>query len=253
MYVYAQLGIHLDPLHGRAVLRGHAHPALGLQPGDLVFFEPSARGPQHEGMYIGGGRFIQAPHTGDVVKISRSRARLRVRLRRRSAALRRLKRRRARHRPARRVRANDLGGESICALVDSQAAVAVRRKSRQFAAVSPNALSCATMGARAARTFWFLTLPALFVAETAGHTLVARLLDPQDRATACSRTCVEDSPSVPGHRRVLGGVDSGTARAGLLPRRGAAAAAFLAAAALPALGFLCQENVEQLVHGAGAG
>jgi cell wall-associated NlpC family hydrolase len=24
----------------------------------------------HEGVYIGGGKFIQAPHTGDVVKIS---------------------------------------------------------------------------------------------------------------------------------------------------------------------------------------
>jgi hypothetical protein len=26
--------------------------------------------PQHEGMYIGNGSFIQAPHTGDVVRIS---------------------------------------------------------------------------------------------------------------------------------------------------------------------------------------
>src|SRR5205823_5735415 len=45
-------------------------PPDQLEPGDLVVFEPSARGPQHEGMYIGGGQFIQAPHTGDVVKIS---------------------------------------------------------------------------------------------------------------------------------------------------------------------------------------
>ena len=37
-----------------------------LQPGDLVFF----RGLGHMGMYIGGGNFIHAPHTGDVVKIS---------------------------------------------------------------------------------------------------------------------------------------------------------------------------------------
>jgi cell wall-associated NlpC family hydrolase len=27
-------------------------------------------GPEHEGLYIGGGRFIQAIHTGDVVRIS---------------------------------------------------------------------------------------------------------------------------------------------------------------------------------------
>jgi cell wall-associated NlpC family hydrolase len=37
-----------------------------LAPGDLVFFD----GLGHMGMYIGGGQFIHAPHTGDVVKIS---------------------------------------------------------------------------------------------------------------------------------------------------------------------------------------
>jgi cell wall-associated NlpC family hydrolase len=37
-----------------------------LQPGDLVFFS----GLGHVGLYIGGGQFIHAPHTGDVVKIS---------------------------------------------------------------------------------------------------------------------------------------------------------------------------------------
>ena len=37
-----------------------------LEPGDLVFFY----GGSHVGIYIGGGQFIQAPHTGDVVKVS---------------------------------------------------------------------------------------------------------------------------------------------------------------------------------------
>jgi cell wall-associated NlpC family hydrolase len=37
-----------------------------LEPGDLVFFT----GASHMGIYIGGGQFIHAPHTGDVVKIS---------------------------------------------------------------------------------------------------------------------------------------------------------------------------------------
>ena len=37
-----------------------------LQPGDLVFFS----GLGHMGIYIGGGQFIHAPQTGDVVKIS---------------------------------------------------------------------------------------------------------------------------------------------------------------------------------------
>ncbi|WP_243726226.1 C40 family peptidase [Actinomadura rubrisoli] len=37
-----------------------------LQPGDLVFFSNLG----HVGMYVGGGKMIHAPHTGDVVKIS---------------------------------------------------------------------------------------------------------------------------------------------------------------------------------------
>jgi cell wall-associated NlpC family hydrolase len=37
-----------------------------LQPGDLVFFN----GLGHAGIYIGGGQFVHAPHTGDVVKVS---------------------------------------------------------------------------------------------------------------------------------------------------------------------------------------
>ena len=37
-----------------------------VQPGDLVFFD----GLGHVGLYIGGGQFIHAPHTGDFVKIS---------------------------------------------------------------------------------------------------------------------------------------------------------------------------------------
>jgi cell wall-associated NlpC family hydrolase len=70
MYVYAQLGIQLTHYTGSQFYEGTRIPPWALEPGDLVFFEPSSRGPQHEGMYIGGGRFIQAPHTGDVVKIS---------------------------------------------------------------------------------------------------------------------------------------------------------------------------------------
>jgi cell wall-associated NlpC family hydrolase len=45
---------------------GYAVGRDQLQSGDLVFFN----GLGHMGMYIGGGNFIHAPHTGDVVKIS---------------------------------------------------------------------------------------------------------------------------------------------------------------------------------------
>jgi peptidoglycan DL-endopeptidase CwlO len=37
-----------------------------LIPGDLVFFDAL----DHVGIYIGGGQFVHAPQTGDVVKIT---------------------------------------------------------------------------------------------------------------------------------------------------------------------------------------
>jgi cell wall-associated NlpC family hydrolase len=71
MYVYGQLGIRLTHYTGTQMHQGKPVPPPALQPGDLVFFDAGAFGvPGHEGMYIGGGLFIHAPHTGDVVKIS---------------------------------------------------------------------------------------------------------------------------------------------------------------------------------------
>src|SRR5436189_146345 len=70
MYVYAQLGVHLTHFSGAQWNEGSRLPVDQLAPGDLVFFEPGAKGPGHVGIYIGGGEFIHAPHTGDVVKIS---------------------------------------------------------------------------------------------------------------------------------------------------------------------------------------
>ena len=65
-YVYAHFGVGLAHSSysqfssGRRVSRG------GLEPGDLVFFN----GLGHVGIYIGGGRFIHAPHTGTRVSIA---------------------------------------------------------------------------------------------------------------------------------------------------------------------------------------
>jgi cell wall-associated NlpC family hydrolase len=71
MYVYGQLGIQLSHYTGAQMHEGVPVPPEALQPGDLVFFDAGAFGvPGHEGMYVGGGLFIQAPHTGDVVKLS---------------------------------------------------------------------------------------------------------------------------------------------------------------------------------------
>lgn len=65
-YVYAQVGVSLPHHAASQYGYGVAVSRDELQPGDLVFFD----GLGHNGMYIGGGQFIHAPHTGDVVKIS---------------------------------------------------------------------------------------------------------------------------------------------------------------------------------------
>jgi cell wall-associated NlpC family hydrolase len=66
MYVFAQIGVSLP--HHAASQYGYGVPVSRdqLAPGDLVFFD----GLGHVGIYIGGGQFVHAPHTGDVVKIS---------------------------------------------------------------------------------------------------------------------------------------------------------------------------------------
>lgn len=66
MYVFNQVGVSLP--HHAASIYGYGTPVAqsDLQPGDLVFY----RGLGHMGIYIGGGQYIAAPQTGDVVKIS---------------------------------------------------------------------------------------------------------------------------------------------------------------------------------------
>jgi len=66
MYVFGQVGVSLP--HNAAAQYGYGVPVSQsqLQAGDLVFFN----GLGHVGIYIGGGQFIHAPHTGDFVKIS---------------------------------------------------------------------------------------------------------------------------------------------------------------------------------------
>ena len=66
MYAYAQIGVSLP--HSTYALWGMGVPVSQsqLQPGDIVFFS----GLGHAGIYAGGGTFVHAPHTGDVVKVS---------------------------------------------------------------------------------------------------------------------------------------------------------------------------------------
>jgi cell wall-associated NlpC family hydrolase len=66
MYVYAQLGLSLPHYAAAQYQLGTPVGRDQLQPGDLVFFD----GLDHVGIYIGGGQFVHAPQTGDVVKIT---------------------------------------------------------------------------------------------------------------------------------------------------------------------------------------
>ena len=75
LYSYEKIGIHL-PRTSRAQFRAGAYIAPTrldlLEPGDLVFFgvggDPNRI--HHVGMYVGGGDFIHAPATGQLVQIS---------------------------------------------------------------------------------------------------------------------------------------------------------------------------------------
>jgi peptidoglycan DL-endopeptidase CwlO len=66
-YVYGKLGIHLAHSSYAQWTSGPRVPRRDLRPGDLVFFA----GLGHVGIYIGGNRFIHAPHTGTVVSVNR--------------------------------------------------------------------------------------------------------------------------------------------------------------------------------------
>jgi cell wall-associated NlpC family hydrolase len=65
-FVYARLGIRLaHSSYAQWYAGRHVHRA-GLRPGDLVFF-----GLGHVGIWLGHGRFVHSPHTGEVVSIDR--------------------------------------------------------------------------------------------------------------------------------------------------------------------------------------
>lgn len=66
MYVYRQVGVSL-PHSSRAQINcGARVPRSKLKPGDLVFFGSPIH---HVGIYVGGGSYIHAPHSGAHVRI----------------------------------------------------------------------------------------------------------------------------------------------------------------------------------------
>ena len=64
-FVFGHFGIDLPHYSGAQFGLGRGVARDALKPGDLVFFD----GLGHVGIYIGGGRFIHAPHSGTRVSI----------------------------------------------------------------------------------------------------------------------------------------------------------------------------------------
>ena len=65
-FVYGHFGISLPHSSYADFGLGRYVSRQGLRPGDLVFFD----GLGHVGMYVGRGRFIEAPHSGARVQLS---------------------------------------------------------------------------------------------------------------------------------------------------------------------------------------
>jgi cell wall-associated NlpC family hydrolase len=66
MFVYAQVGVHLPHSSAMQIHCGARVSRANLQPGDLLFFYSPIH---HVAIYIGNGKMVHAPHTGDVVSI----------------------------------------------------------------------------------------------------------------------------------------------------------------------------------------
>lgn len=65
-WAYAQVGVSLPRVAAAQYAYGVPVPLDAMEPGDIISF----RGGGHAGIYIGGGQYVHAPQTGDVVKVS---------------------------------------------------------------------------------------------------------------------------------------------------------------------------------------
>ena len=64
IYAFAGVGIELPHYTGYQYNSGPKFPAAEMQRGDMIFWSG------HVALYLGDGQMIEAPQSGDVVKIS---------------------------------------------------------------------------------------------------------------------------------------------------------------------------------------
>lgn len=70
-YIYGQKGVAIPRVAADQAKAGVGVTPKDAQPGDLIAFDndPSRPGVDHIGIYLGGGKMLQAPHTGAVVQV----------------------------------------------------------------------------------------------------------------------------------------------------------------------------------------
>ena len=68
-YSYQAAGIEVPRTSGQQLRESRRVNGLWLQPGDLLFYKTSNK-PSHVGIYIGDGKFVHAPSSGNKVEIS---------------------------------------------------------------------------------------------------------------------------------------------------------------------------------------
>lgn len=72
-WAYRQVGIGMPRVSSQQALVGQEVAPPDARPGDLLFFNNPV---SHVGIYVGGGKFLEAPQSGDVVKVSTVRSNL---------------------------------------------------------------------------------------------------------------------------------------------------------------------------------
>lgn len=68
IYGFAGVGIELPHYTGYQYTSGPQVPLAEMQRGDMIFYGPNAS--QHVALYLGDGKMVEAPQSGDVVKVS---------------------------------------------------------------------------------------------------------------------------------------------------------------------------------------